>query len=420
MKATATLALLAAMSAALLALEPAQPAVQSVPKNLARQHSMANLLIFDKTTQRFVSAEAAAAWLDDDVTTGFAAAAGKQHYLLQFANSEPLTSFSISGAAPTGTVNLYVGDTPSTPGDISWSLAAKNVSLADINQKKTGAALNKTGKYVLIESDIAQPSAIYSLYVYGARSAATESIVKREKPVDYRALLGPYVNDATSFNVSSIYAKAEVTYANAGGNISTWQRAIDDNPESLLSVKPSTTESGLVAKLDVVQPLTRVSILADKATQGTVEVFLVAGAPEGHQPLNIDGMTPVATLKLDGTADRASADLAQNQAGAVVLRWTPQTEGTVLPLRELNTFGTLSLADYAVEGLAPIAEGKEGERDNKGLSGKETADFKGGKQALPPVGEGPGSNPEPVGAGPGGFSPGGLGVPPVLLNPESN
>src|SRR5436190_22854433 len=144
MKATVTIALLAATSAALIALEPAKPAVQSVPKNLARQHSLANLLIFDTKTQRFVACEAAAAWLDDDVSTGWPAAAGKQHYLLQFQNAEPLTSFAISGAPATGTVNLYVGDTPSTPGDVAWSQVAKDISLADINQKKNGAALNKT------------------------------------------------------------------------------------------------------------------------------------------------------------------------------------------------------------------------------------------------------------------------------------
>lgn len=404
-----------------MAAEPAQPAIQSVPKNLARQHSQANLLIFDTTTQRFIATEAAAAWLDDDVSTGWKAATGKQHYLLQFANMEPLTSFSISAAPIEGKVNLYVGETPSAPGDISWSLAAKNVALADINQKK-GTALSKTGKYILIESEIAQPATIYSLYVYGARSAATEHIVKRATPVDYKALLGDYVNDQTAFNVASLYALAQVTYANADGGLNTWQRAIDDNPDTVVAVKPSTTDASLITKLDSVQPLTRVSVLTDTAAQGTVDVFVMAGAPEGNKTINVAEMKPAATLKLDGTSGRASADLAKIEAGAVLLRWTPQTEGAALPLRELNVFGTLSLADYAVEGLSPIAEGKNGEKDGKSLApvgeGKETADFKGGKQALPPVGAGP----EPVGAGPGttGYTPGGLGFPPVLLNPVSN
>src|SRR5688572_9638461 len=69
MKATATIAFFVASSAALFAQDYATPPLQSVPKNLARQHYGSNLFVFDTNTQRYVATEAAAAWLDDDLST---------------------------------------------------------------------------------------------------------------------------------------------------------------------------------------------------------------------------------------------------------------------------------------------------------------------------------------------------------------
>jgi hypothetical protein len=369
-----------------------------------------------------VATEAAAAWLDDDVSTGWPALAGKQHYLLQLSEPQLLTSFELSARPTTGTVTLYTGDQAAAPGDASWTATAKAVSLADINHKKLDNALNKTAKYVLIETDIPEPGPIYSLYVYGQKAAATEAIVKRPQPVDIRTVAGEFVNNQTAFNLTSIYGKSLVSYANAGAGAGSWQRAIDDNAETFASIKPSTSEAGLVAKIDGARPISRMSILTDASAKGKVDVFLMAEAPTGNQAPALNALTPAATLTLDGVTGRASADVADVSASAVVLRWTPATEGAALPLRELNTFADLSLADYEVTGLPPaVAQGPTGtEPDYKGDGktlapvgqGPETADFKGGsgKQLLPPVAAGPGGK---------GFRPGSLGFPPNIHSPVS-
>ena len=47
-----------------------------------------------------------------------------------------------------------------------------------------------------------------------------------------RAIFGPYVNDQTNFNVNGLYASGRVAYANSPEGYLSWQKAIDDNPET--------------------------------------------------------------------------------------------------------------------------------------------------------------------------------------------
>jgi hypothetical protein len=418
MKATATLAILVASCTAVLAQDAAPLPLHTVPKNLARQHYASNLLVFDAATQRYVATEAAAAWLDDDVATGWPTMAGKQHYLLQLHHPQLLTNFALSARDSQGTISLFTGDQPAAPGDVSWTAIARDVAVAEVNQKKLGTPMNATAQYLLIETNISEPGPIYSLYVYGDKPAATESIVKREQPVDVRTVAGEFVNNQTSFNLTSIYAKGLVSHASADGGAGTWQRAIDDNPESFVRVRPTTTTAGFVAKMDSTHSVSRLSVLADAGARGKVDVFLLDAAPAGNEATDLDGLTPAATLTFDGTTSRASADIDETPAQAVALRWTSAEGSNELPLRELNTFGELSLADYEVAGLSSevASSNPAGAGDGKELmpigEGKETVDFKGGtgKEQVPPIASGPAGR---------GFRPGTLGFPPNLSRPVS-
>src|SRR4051812_13797488 len=69
---------------------------QGFPKNLARQHLGANLLQYNNTTHMFTPTQAAAAWLDDDVTTSWPFMAEKQYYLLTLPRPELVTNFAVS------------------------------------------------------------------------------------------------------------------------------------------------------------------------------------------------------------------------------------------------------------------------------------------------------------------------------------
>lgn len=423
---------------------PSAKQLQSYQKNLARQHLSSNLFLFDGASQRFVATEAAAAWLDDDVSTGWPALAGKQHYALQFSEPQVLSNFSLSTAPVEGTVTLYSGDEMKNPGDPAWRVIAKDVPVASINQKKLAKSFNRQAKYLLIETNIVNPGPIFSLYAYGQRSAANEMITKRAEKIDV-ATLGEFINEQTSFNVSSIYSQGRVTYGNGSTAPVGWQKAIDDNAETAAIVK-SSTDSGMVVSFGDSRTVSRLSMLTDLSAKGKVDIFLLAEAPAAGHPVALEGVQPSLSLTFDGSNSRASADFDDTTAVAMAVRWTPATAGQDLNVLEINTFANLSLADYEVtnapvaiaEGPAKIdeatprsgetaktdnadrpsdrddsktANNNRSENDGKEIApigeGKETVDYKGGsgKESKEIIAAGP---------APTGYFPGGLGFPPNL------
>ncbi len=406
--------------------------LQVFPKNLARQHYGANLFVFDKTAAKFVPTEAAAAWLDEDPVTGWSVLPGKQHYVLQFAEPQLVTNFGLSAKSSNGTLTVYTGDQLAAPGDASWTVAAKGVSMESVNDKTFKGAINKTTKYVLLETDVADPSPIYSLYVYGEKAAASESIVTRPQPVDLPSI-GEFVNQRTAFNVAALYADSRVTFANAAGSNITWQRAIDDSPETSLALAPSKSESGLVVRFGESQPIARLSVQGDASAKGTMDVFLLSQAPDASQPVGLEGIAPSVSIKFDGTSARGTADIDETNAVAMVLRWNPEAGSTAFNLRDVAAFANLSLTDHEVTGAPPAIASNEdpNEKDkymkknggegtqSEGKDGKEViaegpggTDGKSGKAVLPPVELGP--------TNVGGFTPGGLGFPPrTFRNPVS-
>ena len=401
---------------------------QGYAKNIARQHYTTTLSLYDAATQRYVATEAAAAWLDDDVATGWPALAGRQSYLLKFAEPQLVTNFELSTKVPSGTVSLYAGDHEAAPGDKAWTLIAKDVPVESINNRKLAHRINKFAKYLLIQTDIADPSPIYSLNVFGERSAASTAIVSRPQPVDVKQLLGDYVNNQTAFNMAGIYAKGEVTFANSGGSERNWQQGIDDDPETLLNVNASTGESGLIVGFDRAHPFTRLSLLTNSKTRGKVDIFLLSEAPQKSTPVSIEGVAPSVTLTFDGTSQRAFADFAETKASALALRWTPESGEAPLAVRELNIFGDIALTDYEVAGAptalaqGPSGDGTDTDRERSGSDGKSIADGKA------PIAQGPGkgrsldfkgTSAPPIAAGPGnGFDPGRIGFPPLLGIPR--
>ncbi len=399
---------------------PSAKQLQSFQKNLARQHLASNLFLFDGAAQHYVATEAAAAWLDDDVSTGWPALAGKQHYLLQLSEPQVITNFSLSSVPVEGTVTIFSGDEMKNPGDSAWRMIAKDVPIDSINQKKMAKSFNRQAKYLLIETNIANPGPIFSLYAFGQRSAANDLITKREQPVDVSTLLGEFVNEQTSFNVSSIYSQSRVTFSNSDTATIGWQKAIDDNAESSVLIKQSV-DSGMVVNFGESRTVSRIAMLTESASKGKVDIFLLAEAPSAGHPVALDGVQPSVSLTFDGSNARASADFDDTTAVAMAVRWTPENAGQYLSVAEINTFANLKLADYEVTNApAAIAEGpvtaaskepKAKSNDGKEIKpigeGKETVDFKGGsgKESKDVIAAGPATT---------GYFPGGLGFPPNL------
>lgn len=399
--------------------DSASAQLQVFPKNLARQHLGSNLFVFNTSSQSFAPTEAAAAWLDDDVSTAWPILAGKQHYLLVLSEPELITNFSLSGRPASGTVTLYGGDEPAAPGAKSWFPIAKDIPFDSINNRKLSRPFSRLTKYLLIETDIAEPGPLYSLYLYGEKPAVSFTLRKREQPIDARAVFGPYVNDQTNFNVTGLYASGRVAYANSPEGFLSWQKAIDDNPETGVTLAGSTSEAGAVIALGGQRYVSRISVLSDPGATGQLDLYVVkaastesAGTARSAMPLT--DLTPTVSLVFDGTNPRASIDLPAADGTELAVRWSPTTASDTITLREINAFDKLSLNDYEVSGsLSAVAAYAPGSGDGKSF--KEIID--------------PKKNPEPIAAAPGAspYLPGSLGFPPILNGrglpppePESN
>ena len=380
--------------------------LQSYPKNLARQHVGSNLFLFNPTSQTFVQTEAAAAWLDDDVSTGWPAMAGQQHYLLSLAEPELITNFSVSARPASGTVTIYAGDEPAPPSAKSWTVITRDVPFESINDKKLAKPFSKLAKYVLIETNIADPGPVFSLHVYGEKPAVDFDLRQRDQPIDPRGIFGKYLNNQTTFNVDGLYANARVDYANTPEGFVGWQKAIDDNPESSLKLLPSTSEAGAVIKYDHTKTISRISLQTDSA-KGKLDFYALPETALGgsQKPVAIDNMTPTVSIVLDGSNPRSSIDFPPVQAAALAVRWSPVSPTDSLTVREVNSFSTMTLADSEVS-LSPeaIAEFGPDSGSDPSKDGKAFVDNK---------------NPKEVALGPNAGSPylpGSLGFPPNLTS----
>lgn len=412
MKVNLILAALLAFATAAAQADPVVTQASAAPKNLARQHLGANLLIYTPANQTYAPTEAAAAWLDDDIATGWPALTGKQYYLLALPEPELVNNFMISARNATGTVTLYAGDEAAPPASNAWTMIEPATPVDTINQK-LGKPFGRFAKYVLIETDLSDSGPWYSIYLYGDQASTAYHIQQRAQPVDPRTEFGPYTNPATAFSISSLYAHCKVVAA--GGDQSAWQNAIDDNPETGTFVAATQNDAGLAIQYDKAYPVERISVLTDEGTKGKLDLFVInsqttpaaqgggvssAARTEGSDyvkvanettdagattpaGLNLTNLTPAATMNFDGTSPRASVDITPATGNMLVARWTPDTAGQPLNVREINSFGDLALNDYE---LAPdtVAEAPQGNAD----TGKQALPMDGGKEALPPaVGE---------------------------------
>jgi hypothetical protein len=87
-------------------------------------------------------------------------------------------------------------------------------------------------------------------------------------------------------------------------------------------------------------------------------------------------------MVFDGNSPRSALNFPPTEAGALLMRWTPDTAGQPLMIQELNTFSNLSPNEYEIA-LSPEAIGEYAVDRSK--DGKSIADGK--KAVLPPVGE---------------------------------
>ena len=400
-----------------LALATAAQADTTAPKNLARQHLGANLLIYTPSDQTYAPTEAAAAWLDDDIATGWPALTGKQDYLLALPEPALVNNFSISAKSATGTVTVYAGDEAAPPGASTWTVLEKDVPVDSINEK-LGKPFGRFAKYILIETNLSDSGPWYSIYLYGDKDATAYHIQQRAQPVDPRTVFGPYTNPATSFNLTSLYAHCQVVVA--GGDAGSWSNAIDDNPATGTFVPATQSEAGLAIRYDRAYAIQRISVLTDPGTKGKLDFFVVntgaqvagttASRSDDSQYIKVANETtvpgtdaapaapttppaaistqlgdqhPVASIQFDGSSPRASIDFTPTTGTVLMARWTPDAAGQPLNVREIDSFGDVALNDYE---LAPDSVA-EGPQDASKDAGKQVLPQDGKTELPPAVGE---------------------------------
>ena len=246
------------------------------PKNLARHNVGTNIFVFNPTNQNYVPTEAAAAWLDDDVATGWPPLPGKNYYLVTLSEPQLMTNLAISTkAGTTGTVTISAGDEPAPPSAKSWTVLAKDLSVDAINNKKLGKPFSRFAKYLLIETNVADPSPWYSIYVYGEKPGYRLSYRRSAtNPIDTKSIFGPFVNNQTVFNLSSLYANSTVVYSNMDASATDLQKSIDDNPESSITIAPSKDQPGLVIRYGEPRQIQRLSVMADPSAKGRLDFYL--------------------------------------------------------------------------------------------------------------------------------------------------
>ncbi len=395
--------LLLATAAAVAAADPhaaSDKQLQVYPKNLARQNSGANLFLYNAANQTYVPTEAAAAWLDDDVATGWPALPGKQYYMVALPEAQLLTNFALLAKSGAGTINLYAGDDPAAPASKSWTLVARDVPLGAVNGSKLAKPFSRFAKYFLVETNLSDSGPWYSLYLYGEKPAVGYSLEKRPQAVDTHAVFGTYVNNQVAFNQSALYSNARVTYCNGGTGIIDWQKLIDDSPQDSVLVAPSTTDAGVAISYNGSPAIQRISVLTDPSAKGKLDFYLVNGGAQASGAPSLADKSPTASIVLNGSSASNSIDFPGIAASSMLVRWTPEDGKQPLALHQIDSFDDISLADYTLAG-SPDAIAQSGAADDS----KDMADAKDAKDLSPVADILPTRAP---------FVPGGLGDPPLL------
>jgi hypothetical protein len=410
--------------------EVVEKQLKGYPKNVARQHLGTNLFAFDSAKLSYEPTEAAAAWLDDDVSTGISPVAGKHYYLLALPEAVLLTNFMISADSSVGKISLYAGDEIAVPESDSWWRVVTDIPVSEINGKKMSKPYSRFAKYLLVETDLAEAGRWYSIYAYGERPAVEYSLEKRDEPIDTGSIFGPYCNDQTAINFSSLYAGARILEADHEANAVNWQGAIDDNPETFIWISSTGDRPGIVLKYGTTVSIERVSILTKGEAKGRLNFYLLNSlknvgsaaqngsseyikiantnitVPPSAEEIDLSGQRPTATLILDGNTVRSSVDFPATESTYLLVQWAPAATGdSRIELQEMNSFSSSSLSTYRTGDDETSEDASDNSKDAK--DGKTFTDYKDGKKViLPPVGEAPPSkNP---------FVPGALGFPPIL------
>jgi hypothetical protein len=126
----------------------------------------AKLEEFNASTGKFEAVDGGAVLLDGNESTGLRFDSGKHQFLLSFAKGQLIDRLSILGSG-NAKFSVSLGNEKIAPG-AGWETVLKNVKLAA--KWGTEQPVNRTARYLLIETDSPTAFGLADLAIYGALS----------------------------------------------------------------------------------------------------------------------------------------------------------------------------------------------------------------------------------------------------------
>ncbi len=246
-----------------------------MPKNLARWHMAASLILVDeKGRYRPLSINeardvSAAAFLHDDETLTYRLESGPYSIILDLGDFYPLDRFFFLSLEAIGTLDVAVSTTLRPLSSNRWNKVVDGAEYA------SEAANNYTfpiaeARYVLLQFQTEKPGDIGFLGVYGQTSIA-ETEFQREKAES--AVAAAEEGETIGYDYASLYTGCEITHISSGDFISA-NVMIDDDFLTYYEFSPDEPEAILLLDIKESSRLNKLSMLFD-SDPATLEFYIV-------------------------------------------------------------------------------------------------------------------------------------------------
>ena len=143
------------------------------PAQVERCH--ASLQEFNPSKGRYVTAKGSWLLLDGNETSGVQYSAGRQQFLISLPKAESIQRINLVGTGA-ARFTVSVSNDNSVPGD-TWAVVLKNVPLN--HQWGADRPVNRTARYILVETDAPASFMLNEFAVYGERLAPITSSGRR-------------------------------------------------------------------------------------------------------------------------------------------------------------------------------------------------------------------------------------------------
>ena len=274
-----------------------------MPKNLARWHMEASLILVDeKGRYRPLAIDeardnSAAVFLHDDETLTYRLDRGPYSIIVDLGDFYPLDRFFFLSYEAIGTLDVAVSTTLRPLASNRWN------KVIDGAEYESEAANNYTfpvaeTRYILLQFQTEIPGDIGFLGVYGQTSIA-ETEFQRERAETADA--GLEEGETISYDYASLYTGSEITHISSGDFVSA-NVMIDDDFMTYYEFSPDESESILVLDIKESSRLNKLSMLFE-SDPGTLEFYIVTDLKDafaGEEPElashDLSGQTVVRQL----------------------------------------------------------------------------------------------------------------------------